>query len=361
MRRTLADIVAFGRQFLRSPMWAFFTFVFPVLLILLFGALFSTSGTSTIPLAVQDQDHSAASAQFLSVLNATHTVSVTFIDPTANLSGYIRDHSLTAALQIPHGFGDRTAAHLPVNVSLYGDPSSSTFGILQGVVNAAVVHMNYLLNQATPVVGMESATVASPSFTFMDYFLPGILGMTVMTSAMYSMTSVTAQYRNRRYFQLLATTPLGKGRWLASKIVFYLILLTLSLFVTVAVGYAAFGTHVTIGPVAFALVAAGVVLFTGLGMLIGVLAKDPEGAIAIANVIGFPMMFLAGTFWSLSSVPTYLQVTARALPLTYLNDGLRDAMVYSNWTGAYTDLAIVAALGVAAFVVAARFISWKDQ
>ncbi len=361
MREILADTIAFGRQYLRSPIGAFFAFIFPVLLILLFGAIFSGIGTSKVSLPVQDQDATPASRAFLDLLNRSPYVTVTMVPTDANLSDYIRANSLDVALEIPSGFGTAAAAKVPFNLTLFGDPSRTTYTQAANVVGAALVQTNFVLNGAQPVLGISARPIVSSSFTYMDYFLPGIVGMTVMTSSLYSMTSIAAEYRTRRYFKLLATTPLTKGGWLSAKIAFYFLLMVASLLVTLAVGVAAWQMHATLTAVPFALIAAGVVLFTSLGMLIGSVVKDPSSGIAIANAVGFPMMFLSGSFFQIEAMPGYLQTVARVLPLTYLNDGLRNAMIYGNSTLALTDLGIVSVLAVAVFFLAARLVSWKGR
>lgn len=367
MRRILADAVAFGRQYLRSKVGAFFAFAFPVLLILLFGALFSQTGSTTVDMPVQDLDGTPMSAQFLEILNGTGVANVRMIPTTVDLATYVRDNSLSIALLIPAGFQEDVLAaqavngSSPVNVTLYADKSKSTYGIAQGVVGAAIDAMNFQLAGARPILSMASESVLSPTFSFIDFFIPGIVGMTIMTSVMFSMTSVCGEYRTRRYFPLLATTTLKKSEWLVSKILFYIFLMTASLLVSVTAGWLVFGTKVFLTPLAFVFIVVGTVLFTSLGMMIGMFIKDPESGSAVANAIGFPMMFLSGTFWPLESMPDYMRVIAQALPLTYLNNGLRDSMVYFNTGGALFNLAVLTVLAVLFFALPAKLMSWKSR
>jgi len=352
---------------MRSRVGAFFTFVFPILLILLFGAIFTQSGTSGFTLPTQDLDNTNLSRVYLDALNHTGLVRITMVSSNVSLESYIRDNSLTVALRIPWQFESdvfrnmQTNGTTPVNVTLFGDPSKSTFAVAQGVLQAVAEQMNFQLAGVSPVMGVSSLTVASSTYQYMDYFLPGIVGMTVMTTTMYSMTSICGEYRTRKYFKLLATTTLSKAQWLTSKILFFSISLIVSLFVTVAVGILVWNVHVIIDPIALAIIVVGALLFTSLGMLFGTIAKDPESGVAVANAIGFPMMFLSGSFWPLEQMPSYLQTTSRFLPLTYVNTGLRDTMVFANAGGALTNLAVVAGLAVIFFILAARLMSWKER
>lgn len=368
MNRIVADLLSFGKQYMRSRVGAFFTFIFPILLILLFGAIFNQTGSSAINLATQDLDNSLTSQSLLDALNHTGVVRIVMIAPTSNMETYIRDNSLTVALKIPLAFQQRVMASLAsngtihANVTLYGDPSKTTFSMVQGVLYSVAQQMNlYLGTGSHPSMGVDVQSVASSQYQYMDYFLPGIVGMTVMTTSMYSMTSICGEYRTRRYFKLLATTTLRKYEWLSSKILWYIISLVLSLFATVAVGMVVWRTEVTIDAIALVFIAVGALLFTSLGMLFGTIVKDPESGVAIANAIGFPMMFLSGSFWPLEQMPSYLQTISKALPLTYLNAGLRDTMVFGNLGSALGNLAVVSVLATILFVLSAKLVSWKER
>lgn len=366
MSRILADIKGFGRQYLRSKVGAFFTFAFPILLILLFGAIYSASGNQKVSLPVQNLDGSSFSVAYLNELNNTTLVDIKMIPTDANITNYINDNSLSLALQIPANFGSKIADGLgpsysgPVLVTVYGDQSQSTFGTAVAAVQAASVSFNYNLSRTLPLVA-PGVQGLKEGYKFLDYFLPGVVGITVMTNSLFSMSTICAEYRQRGFFKLLATTKLRKHEWLISKFAFFSIILILSLLTTFAVASATFGTHSTITPLALVMIPAGAFLFVSLGMLLGVAIKDPESGAAVANAIGFPMMFLSGSFFPLDMMPHFLQVVATALPLTYFNNGLRDTMVYGNTGGALVNLAVVIAVGAVFFVLSSRLMSWKER
>src|SRR5438132_13377136 len=104
MSRILADMKAFGTQYLRSRVGTFFALVFPILLILLFGAIFGSSGSSQVTLSVQDLDNQWASHALMDALYKTTALTVHAIPASADFSQSIRDHSINVALQLPVGF-----------------------------------------------------------------------------------------------------------------------------------------------------------------------------------------------------------------------------------------------------------------
>ncbi len=361
MNRLMSDTVAFARQYLRTKIGPFFSFIFPVLLIVLFGAVFSASDGGSIPLPVQNLDDGPYSSVLLDLLNQTGYFEISMVDHDGDIVGYVNDNSLPLALSIPADFSTNVSLSVPCSVVLCGDTSRSSFPVAQGVLDAVINQLNYNLTGAAPIVSFEVQFAGSEQFGSYDFLLPGFVGLTVMVSAMYFMTSICAEHRSRGYFKLLATTTLRKSEWLTSKFLFNSVMLLGSLLVTFAVAVTAFDLKAVLTPLSLVIVVAGTFMFTSLGMLLGVVVKDPESAAAISNIIGFPMMFLSGSFWDLDSSPLYLQLISKAMPLTYLNDGLRDTMVYGNEAGAIANLAIIAILSLVFFLLASRLMSWKER
>ncbi len=363
------DIVNFGKQYMRSKIGLFFAIIFPILLILVFGAIFSGTGNIKIDLHIQNLDQGPMGESFVSAMNNTSAFNIIKVPISEDINEYIKNKSLTVAVVVPENFSAEIGLRLAfpnttglVDVTVYGDPSKTTYSMVTGATAAVTNGMNFALAGAHPIVGSVGKSIAQTSkFNYMDFYLPGIIGMTVMTNALFAMTANCAEYRQRNYFKLLATTNLKKWEWLVSKFIFYAILLSFALVLTYFVGRLAFDMQSVLTPMAFVLIAAGAFTFTAMGMLVGVFIKDPEGASAIANAIGFPMMFLSGTFFPLEIMPTYLQAIASVLPLTYLNNGLRDTMVYFNDGNALINLGVVFVVGLIFFVLASRLMSWKEK
>lgn len=365
MRRVLADLVAYGKQFLRSPTASFFTLAFPILLILVFGAVFTGSESLNVELHVQDLDGTDMSRAFLDALNATGFVSIVPVSSPGDLETYVRAQSLSVALQIPDGFEAEVLAALagsPVQpqVILYGNPSSPAFGAAQGAVFGGVTGFNFALAGSEPIVGVGTQRITLEELTFIDFLIPGIIGITILTP-LFSTATLSAEYRERKYFKLLATTPLSKGEWLLSRTLWLLLLVFLSVALMLLVARLVFGSVFVFTPTAVALVIAGTVLFTSIGMAIGNYIHEVEAASAVANVVYFPMMFLSGTFWPIEIMPDFIQPIARLLPLTFVNDGLRDTLVLGELESALLNLAIVAGLAVVIFLIAARSMSWRVE
>ncbi len=269
----------------------------------------------------------------MEALNNTGVIQVQVVPANENLSSYIDNNSLSIAMQIPANFTSdldkrMTDPQAPMaSATLFGDPSKSVYQQAVGASNGAVEAMNFHLANATPAISVKAQTIPTvKGSSFMDFFLPGVVGMTVMTVCLFGMTNICSNYRSKGYFKLLSTTTIRKYEWMLSKFVVYSVILTLSLVVSYFVGLELFGMTSSLTVLTFAFILAGAFLFVALGMFVGTAIKDEESGVTIANAIGFPMMFLSGTFFPVQSFPAFLQTVSAFLPLTYLNNGLRDTI-----------------------------------
>jgi len=361
MKRVIADLIAFGRQYMRSRVGAFFAFAFPVILILLFGAIFSGQGSVKVQLYVQDLDDTNTSHDFLAALNGTGVIVYHRIPTDVNVETYIRENSINTALRIPENFEFLLGRNETVNVTLYGDPTQSTYGVAASVVNSVGTAMT----AGTSLIIMDHQTIGGEQFKFIDFFLPGMIGFTVLTNALFAMTPTAAEYRSRKYFKFLGTTSLTKGEWLLAKVLFYTLIMSVSAIIIIAVSVLVWGGNVRMTPTSvvllFAFLAAGCFEFTSMGMALGMYTKDVETASAVANAIGFPMMFLGGTFFQIEAMPPIIQGLASAMPLTYLNEGLRATMIFGNEGKALLYLGVTFVLGLVFFLIASRALSWKSK
>jgi ABC-2 type transport system permease protein len=102
-------------------------------------------------------------------------------------------------------------------------------------------------------------------------------------------------------------------------------------------------------------------LFTGLGMMIGRFVKDEESAGMAGGAVTFPMMFLAGTFFELEMMPDFLQKVALALPLYYVNEGLRDSMIKLEMADATLNAAVVLIFAAIFFIIGLFLTKWKED
>lgn len=367
-RRTLADLSVFGRGYVRSRIGAFFSLIFPVILILLFGAIFSGGNSGPTTVYVQNLDGGPVSAQLVAALNGstvshsgTWPIKLVSVGSDKNFSNYLLSHSASDGVIMPAGLTSSVLAGRQVNLTVYGNPTSTTSAVTSGVVMEVANGFNLGVAHALPLVGVHQLTVASQSYKYIDFLVPGLIGFSILTSPMFALVNISSEYKRDKIFKLLSLTPLTKTEWLLSKIVWYILLTGASFLLMSITGIYLFGAHISFswGIIPFLLL--GPFLFVSLGMLVGTVSNSPESAAVVGNLITFPMMFLSGTFFPVSGMPMYLQNIAHVLPLFYVIDGLNDVMIYGNYSPAYVDLGILLVLAVAIFGLAVRFFKWRED
>jgi ABC-2 type transport system permease protein len=360
-RRILSDLRVFGRGYLRNAAGLFFGLIFPVILILIFGAIFQSGFSGSITLYVQNQDGGPVSTAFIAALNRTATVNMVIVSNSENFSQYLSAHSSSDGLIIPAEFSANYTAGLFVNVTLYGNPAQSSSQIVSGTVNGVINGFNLQRFGGSSIIGVEQTTANSQATKYIDFLVPGLIGFAILISPMFSLVNISSEYKRIKLFKQLSLTPLTKMEWLASKVLFYILLSSASFLLMTAVGVIAFGAHVTLSLWLIPFLVMGPMFFASLGMLVGTISKSTETASVVGNVITFPMMFLSGTFFPISLMPMYLRTFAHVLPLFYVVDGLNGVMIYSNYTQVAIDLAVVAVITVIAFVAAAKLFKWRED
>jgi ABC-2 type transport system permease protein len=357
----MSDLRLFGRGYLRNAAGLFFGLIFPVILILIFGAIFSSGFSGTITLYVQNRDGGQVSASFIDALNSTGTVSVVLVSNSENFSQYLSAHSASDGLVIPLDFSANYIAGTSVNVTVYGNPSQSSSAIVSGTVTGVVNGFNLQRYGGSSIIGITQTTAQAQVTKYIDFLVPGLIGFSILVSPMFSLVNISSEYKRIKLFKQLSLTPLTKIEWLASKVLFYILLSAASFLLMVAVGVFAFGAHIVLSPWLIAFLILGPMFFASLGMLVGTISKSTETASVIGNIITFPMMFLSGTFFPITLMPMYLQYFAHILPLFYIIDGLNGVMIYGNYAQATIDLVVVAAITIIAFVAAARLFKWRED
>jgi ABC-2 type transport system permease protein len=362
-------------MFFRSKATVFWTIAFPSILILLFGAIFSTTD-SKYGLYVQNQDivngnPTSGSIEFIEALNQTDAFNLQTFDPTINATRYALDKKLSYVIVIPEGFeNDVRRAILSggstnATIEFIYDQSQTSAMVVMGILNSVINEMNLRIasdpNPPQHFVVVQGETIVPKRFSFMDFFLPGMIGMSAMTTSIFAAVEISSRYREIGIFRKLATTPLRRIEWILSKTIYQIVISFAGMGVILVLGIALFDVKVIPDPLSLILVATTSMLFSGMGMILSRFVKDPETAGAAANAITFPMMFLSGTFFPLEQMPEFLRTIATVLPLTYVNNGLRDSMIMGEPQRAVINTMIVTVLGVICLIVGAWITKWEEE
>jgi len=370
------DLFSGLKQWLRSKGTVFWTLMFPILLILIFGAIFSGVGDVEIPIVVQNldvDDETGFTEGFIDNLSHVSALDIKTLKKGEDVDEYMKDEDISGALIIPEGFGKNlrdyinpaypfNESDLPFNLTFIADPTDqSSVSILRSIIVGIIYESNLQITGGEKVIGVEEESSLGEEFEYIDFFVPGIIGLTIMTSMVYGSIERNTKYRKDGILRKLLTMPVTRAEWILSKMLFMLVLSFISTFVILIVGVLAWGLTVKIGIFFFVLIISTSFLFSGMGMIIGRFVKEEETADMAGGAITFPMMFLAGTFFPLDQMPEFLQAVAQVLPLYYVNEGLRNAMIYANLDKTLYFSAFVIVFAVVFFIIGVLLTKWKED
>ncbi len=329
------------RESLRYPETIFWTFLFPALLAGVLGIAFrgeAGAPSAAVVAAGEGADRVAAALAGDKAVRARV------------LPGPEAEHSLrtgrAAVLVVP---GD------PV-VYRY-DPTRPESRLARERVDRAIQRA---AGRVDPVPARDDR-VTEPGARYIDFLVPGLLGMNLMGGGLWGIGWVVVEMRIRKLLKLQLTTPMPRRDFLLSHVLVRLAFIPLEIVPLLAIARLLFGV-VTAGSLAgLTLIAVvGAVSFAGLGTLIASRAATTTTISGLINLCTFPMIVVSGVFFSTSRFPDAVQPAIRALPLTALNDALRAVMVDgASVVSQAPQLLVLVLWGAASFVVALRIFRWS--
>jgi ABC-type multidrug transport system permease subunit len=321
------------RLFLREPGAVFWTFGFPLVLAVALGVAFRNRGPEPASVAATSSEVASALARSPGLRVRT-----------------LAEEEAQAALRT----GKVDLVVLPGPPLTYRfDPTRPESRLARALVDAA-------LHPRGPPDTID-APVTEPGSRYIDFLIPGLLGMTIMSGGLWGVGWVVVEMRVGKLLKRLAATPMSRAQFLWSFVVMRAVFLVLELPVMVGFGWLVFRIGVQGSwPLLVALSLLGAVAFAGIGLLVASRAQNLQTASGLVNLVMMPMFVGSGVFFSTARFPDAVQPFLRALPLTALNDGLRAVMIDgAGVTGIAPQLGLLAATAAVTFLAALRLFRWS--
>lgn len=329
MRQTLLLTFMYLRAYVRDRTAMFFSLVVPLMLMVIFGSL-NLGAFGRVSMAIDDQAKNAASAQFATALRGINTLSVRDVGKDDALT-QLRRTELDMLLVIPPDFAiapSRAGQPVPT-LTVYGNearPQQVSVG--QAIVNELITRLSFAVNQAAPVVNVTKEDVEGVRLRYVDFLMPGILGVNVMQLAIFSVAFALVVDKRRGVLRRIMATPLRPWRFLIAQVITRLVLAALQVLILIGVAVVMFGVRPLGGIPALVLVSLlGCVLFLTIGFALAGWAETENQVPAIAQLITLPQFFFSGVFFDKNAAPDVIQPITERLPLTILNDALREISV----------------------------------
>jgi ABC-2 type transport system permease protein len=354
MRAFLAMVKANLKMVVRNRQALFWNLAFPALFIVIFGTVFDPDGDVNITVGVAG-DPSAFQTATIDAMKSSDAYDVktgTVDEELDKLDDGDRDVVLV--------FGPPPAGSSDPSITLYYDNAS---GPTADLATASVRQILFAVAEGQAPVQIAEQPVSANDVSYIDFLVPGIVGMALMNSGIIGLSTAFVTYRERGILRRIKVTPFPLTSFILARIVSQLVVAVAQAVILIGMSMALFGVDLEGNPLLILLaVIAGALAFLSIGFAISGFARNAETAASYANLITFPMLFLSGVFFSIDGAPRWLQDVTRILPLRYLVDGLRDPMTRGEGLGTiWIDLLVLLATFLVAMVIAVRFFRWESR
>lgn len=333
------------REFLREREAVFWVFIFPVLMTFALGIAFRNTAPDKTLVAIEGNSQSAAVSELARILNQSDiSASVLTADEAAKAlrSGKV---SIVVKIQADNAYSYRF------------DPTRPESRTARLIVDDALQRAK----GRTDVARIGEETTTEPGARYVDFLVPGLIGMNMMGSGLWGLGFTIVIARSRKILKRFAATPMKRSHYLLSFMLSRLLFLLLEVAAVVVFAWAVFGFTVRGSWLSLVVITfLGGFTFSGIGLLVAARPTTIEGVSGLMNFIMLPMWLLSGTFFSSERFPAVLQPFIKALPLTALNTLLRSVMnegasLWSSWM----NVTILLAWLLVSFVVALKIFKWQ--
>lgn len=356
---TLAQI----RLFLRNRSIIFWSTFFPLFLMVVLGLFLGTGTTASISLGLVDQDQSSYSQQLKQSFADSEAVDLDEWDSAEEAIVEIEEGRLSFVMLIPEGYGQQMdqGADIPSFDVYYDEINQSVAELGFALIDQEVDQINKQLVNFEETVSVQRQGIQSADLSYLDFLVPGIAALMILSSNMNGVAAQIASWRERGVLRRMQSTGLSAGTFIAAQITARFALNGTQAMLVLLVGIFLLGAQMNGNWfLLFFYMTLGTLVFMSIGFIIASLAKTPEHAAPIAGFLSFPMLFLGGIFFPISNMPDFLQPIVYALPISHLADVLRYVMnlglgVVELWIPTVVLLVWL----LVSFTFAARIFKWE--
>jgi ABC-2 type transport system permease protein len=233
--------------------------------------------------------------------------------------------------------------------------------------------MNSIVNSALSPIGQtdtapkqqyslltEFISNGSTKLKYVDFLLTGLIALSISQAGLFGMI-VMVEMRRNGLLKRLMLSPVNMKLFGLSNMMVRFILSAIQAVLLTLIGIVFYHASIDVDIIAFLLMfLIGTTAFSAIGFMVSSLTKTSDSYFGLANLFSFVMMFLSGIFFDSSSLPAYIKPISNVLP--YFANGIRDGMVYGlsvMHPAFWLNLRVLAAWGIAAFIIGSRFYKWK--
>jgi ABC-2 type transport system permease protein len=318
-----ALFVASAKMFIRNRAAVFFSLFLPLIIMLIFGVL-NFEGTTELDVGIVDEAHNQASAALVERLEDYDYLVLTGGERQAELAA-LEKGDRGYVIVIPPRWAPPAPGAESGLVAYAGNSDPAQAQVGQGLLQQAVGQALF-----APAGGgggfaapLRFESVATRDLGYIDFLVPGIVGMTIMQLGLFGVAFGFVQLKRTGALRRLFATPTSPAYFLSAQVLSRLIIGITQVAILFGLGLwfglQMFGDYLTL----LVIVLIGSAIFLAVGFAIAGWAKNEDQAAPVANLVSLPMMFLSGVFFPREAMPEFLRGITAFMPLTYVNDALR--------------------------------------
>lgn len=350
------------RRFWRDKTALFFTFLFPLIFLFVFGSIFNKTDV-TFTVSVFNRSDTSFASEFIKNMKADKTFKVEDSESIDVAKQKMSRGELDSIIELPSNFGAPDSSGRPAgNVTVYSQKGAEQAGQTVGAVIGQILgSINKKMGQPDAPLAVNQVVAGDHKLTNFDYTFSGLVGFTLMSMAIFGLANSMPQEKKSGAFRRLRAAPFKASQLLLANGIYYLLITLLSIVLMFAVGIGVF--HFTMrgswAALTFFAIVSGIML-TGIGLAIGGWAKNENQSAPVSNMVSFPMMFLSGSFFPRFLFPDWMQQVTAFLPLTPVIDGMRQIMTENaSIVSLMPNLGLIAVWAVIIYFLAVRLFRWE--
>jgi ABC-2 type transport system permease protein len=355
------------RRVFRDRTALFFTFMFPLIFLFIFGGIFGKSQSVTFRVAIIDHSTSQYARQFVGQAESSNQ-KILKVDKTVTTMTAANEKmsrgEIDATIELPATFGAvAPGKSFPAGEAVvhYTQNNAQAAETLTTVLQAEFQSINTrLVKNPTPFT-VSAVQTNTRSLSTFDYTFTGLLGFAILGMGIFGPMNVFPELKKMGILRRLHTTPLRVWQYFLATMMGQAVVGLLSLALMFGIAILVFhlkvvGNYLELG----LFLVFGIVMILGIGLSLGGWAKNERQVAPLANIITFPMMFLSGTFFPRYLMPHWLQNITTFMPLTPIIDGARMiATEGKNFVDLGPQLGIMAVWTLLVYVIAFRVFRWE--
>ena len=369
LRKQLYTVGVFAksstRRFFRDRIALFFTVIFPVIFLFVFGSLNSGSGNVSFNVAIINHSKSQFAADFVKQSQDSKILKVHKEVTTLDIAKDKMSRSeLDATIVLPENFGAvQNSQNYPSGEAevIYTQNNQSSASALTSVLNAQFKAINSSLVPSVTPFTVKGTQLNENSLSAFDYTFAGLLGFSLIGMGIFGPVNVFPELKKMGILRRLSTTPLRVWQYFLATAIGQ-----------AAIGIVSFATLFIVAILVFhyqvvgnwfellSFLLLGMVTILGIGLALGGWAKNERQAAPLSNIIVFPLLFLSGTFFPRYLMPDWLQSISAFLPLTPIIDGIRLISTEGkHFIDILPQIGLTGAWLVVIYIIAFRVFRWE--